>query len=85
MRDVSRHEGKDVSQPAPATPSSSAAWVAFLIAVPPIEVVRHRCLWRPRRALQRYAHHLGRIDDALGDEVAVFAVLSVKAIRQTPW
>ena len=33
-----------------------------------------------RRALQRCAHHLGGVDDALGHEVAVLAVLSVEAV-----
>src|SRR5260370_8690948 len=33
-----------------------------------------------RRALQRRAHHLGGVDDALGHEVAVLTVLSVEAV-----
>src|SRR5262245_52504414 len=33
------------------------------------------------RVLDRDADHLGRVDDALGDEVAVFAVLRVEAVR----
>src|SRR5258706_10808942 len=33
-----------------------------------------------RRALQRCAHHLGGVDDALGHEVAVLAVLRVEAV-----
>src|SRR6266404_8151905 len=33
-----------------------------------------------RRVLDRHANHLGRVDDALGDQVAVFAGLRVKAV-----
>src|SRR6266853_4633983 len=34
-----------------------------------------------RRILQRRPHNLGRIDDALGDEIDVLAVLGVEAVR----
>src|SRR5258706_15816578 len=33
------------------------------------------------RVLDRHANHLGRVDDALGDQVAVFAGLRVEAVR----
>src|SRR5438445_3722354 len=33
------------------------------------------------RALKRLTHDLGRIDDALGEHVDVFAVLRVEAVR----
>src|SRR5882672_9026084 len=32
------------------------------------------------RVLDRHANHLGRVDDALGDQVAVFAGLRVEAV-----
>jgi len=32
-----------------------------------------------RRVLDRHAHHLGRVDDALGDQVGVFAGLRIEA------
>ena len=34
-----------------------------------------------RRVLDRYTNHLGRIDDALGDQVVVVAGLRVEAVR----
>src|SRR6266702_6295539 len=34
-----------------------------------------------RRVLDRHSNHLGRIDDALGNQVAVFAGLRVEAVR----